>query len=99
METGRRVAVIHQQFLREVSGLAIRAGEITESRTALRDGAFEDVTDRGNQCIITDGRYPARSPGRVDTGHEQRLGSVNVADTNDDFSIHYEVFHRPAPAA
>ena len=86
-ETGHGFAAIHQQFLREVTGPAIRAGEITKSGTPLRDSTFQDITDRGNQCLVTDGRYPSCSPGRVAAGHGPLASGTGPSSSHRDTSV------------
>jgi hypothetical protein len=65
-------------------------GEVPQSRATGADGLGEHFFDGLCQPGIPLPRNPARSPARGDTGTEQGLDGVDVADPHYDPLIHQE---------
>ena len=90
-------AAIDGKLLLEITGLPVAPVEIPERSTARADRFLQHRADRVRERLVTGQRDTSRSSFRIDSGEEQRLAGVNVADADDDAGIHDELFHGDAP--
>ena len=64
-KAGQPFAIIDQQLLRKVTGIAVRIREVPQRSTAMPDGALEDVAHGCGQCVVAQSRNSTGRPLRV----------------------------------
>jgi ligand-binding sensor domain-containing protein/signal transduction histidine kinase len=96
---GFAFATVDEQFLFEITGLAIGFQEIAQRGAAAFDGMGEDAANGVGQFGIVAARDFSGRAHRPHAGREQGFGDIDVADADDDALVHQEGLHRRAAAA
>src|SRR5690606_31111130 len=92
-------AAVYEQLLLEIPGFAITADEVTQGGAATVYGPRQYLSDLLGQRQIARPADPSCLAPGIDTGGEQRLGCIDVADPDDHGVVHDEGFDRHAALA
>lgn len=92
-------AFIHEKFLSEVSGAAVRSDIISQGRAADFDGLCEHRLDRLDDSDDLLALEMLCLPSRTNSRPKERFARIDVADADDDLSVHQKRFdgHATAP--
>ena len=96
--TGLPRSAVDRKGILELTLASGPIGEVVQRRPAFRDRPLENLDDGARQAVpalLPDPRYRPRG---VDAGAVQRLGSVDVANTDQQPAVHEEALHRSPPA-
>src|SRR4051794_2966982 len=96
---GLSLAVVHCEALREITELAVGAGEILQARATGLDRFAKHVLDGADEALQTVQRDRTAGAFRMDAGAVKRFAHVDIAEPRDDPLVAKQQLDRRAPSA